>query len=183
MIFEKEIILRLSEGDSKSFDNLYVHYYPIVYRFIYGFVKDEDDSEDLSQDIFYKIWINHSRFSGVETLKPYLFKMAKNAVFAHYNKEQMHIRALTSIKENNEEYSFEPELYAQELESMIDKALLSMSERKQQIFRMSRHEGFTNEEIAAKLNISKRTVENTISLVMKELGGAISLFALLMNIK
>lgn len=182
MIFEKEVILKLSEGDSKSFDDLYLHYYPIVYRFIYGFVKDEDDSEDLSQDIFYKIWSNHSRFAGIDSIKPYLFKMAKNAVFAHYNKEQLHIRAMATIK-GDEEYSFEPELYAQELEAIIDKALQAMSERKQQIFRMSRHEGFSNDEIAAKLNISKRTVENTLSLVMKDLGGVVSLFAVLINIK
>lgn len=183
--FEKELIVKFSKGDDKSFDSLYVHYYPMIYRFVLGFVKDEDDSEDLSQDIFYKMWINHARFSAIESLRPYLFKMAKNAVFAHYNKEQLQSKVLASfkMKDGDEEYTFESDLYARELERIIDKALQTMSDRKQQIFRMSRYDGFSNDEIAEKLNISKRTVENTLSLVMKELGGVISFFVLLMNIK
>ncbi|MGL5787146.1 MAG: RNA polymerase sigma-70 factor [Bacteroidales bacterium] len=180
---EKDLILDMTRGDSRAFDQLYLHYYPVVYRFIFGFIKSEKDTEDLSQDIFYKIWTNQSRFEHLESIKPYLFKMAKNAVFAHYNKEQIHSRALMTIKETDSQYSLEPEFYARELETMIDQALSTMSERRQQIFKMSRHEGLSNEEIALRLKISKRTVENTLSLVIKELGTVVYIFALLMNIK
>lgn len=180
---EKDLILGMTRGDSKSFDELYLYYYPMVYRFILGFLKSEKDTEDLSQDIFYKIWSCQSRFDQLDTLKPYLFKMAKNAVVNHFNKEQIHSRALHSIGNAESAYDFEPEIFAQELELMIDQALSTMSERRQQIFKMSRHEGLSNEEIAIRLRISKRTVENTLSLVMKELGTVVYIFTVLMNIK
>lgn len=37
------------------------------------------------------------------------------------------------------------------------------------IFKMSRLEGYTNDEIASKLNISKRSVENQLSIALKRI--------------
>jgi RNA polymerase sigma-70 factor (ECF subfamily) len=52
-------------------------------------------------------------------------------------------------------------------QKVIDKSLEDLSPRCQQIFTLSRIEDVTNEEIALKLGISKRTVENQISHALK----------------
>ena len=54
-----------------------------------------------------------------------------------------------------------------------------MPSQRQQIFRLSRVEGLSNEEIAIKLGIKKKTVENHLNLALKELSNIISITILI----
>ena len=63
----------------------------------------------------------------------------------------------------------EKELYAKEIEELIELALTQIPKQRQIIFKLSRKDGLSNQEIAERLNISKRTVENSISLTLTEL--------------
>ena len=58
-----------------------------------------------------------------------------------------------------------PPNYREIVDSMIEK----LPARRKQIFKMSRLEGMKNQDIANELNISKKTVENEIHMVLKYL--------------
>lgn len=51
-----------------------------------------------------------------------------------------------------------------------------MPEQRQRIYRMNREQGLSNEEIADRLGISKRSVENQVSLALKEIREAIAAY-------
>ena len=51
------------------------------------------------------------------------------------------------------------QLQARELEEMINNGITRMPAQQQAVFRLSRQDGFSYEEIAVKLNISKSTVK------------------------
>ena len=69
----------------------------------------------------------------------------------------------------NRETISEEELYARELSLLIDIAVEKMPPQRRNIFIMSRKDGLSNEEIAQRLNISKRTVENHMTQALAEL--------------
>ena len=50
---------------------------------------------------------------------------------------------------------------------IIDNAIEQLPEKRRLIFRLSRQEGLSNDEIANKLGISKKTVENQITHAIK----------------
>lgn len=56
-----------------------------------------------------------------------------------------------------------------ETELLIKLIADSMPSERRRIFYMSRYEGLTNSEIASRLGISKKTVENQINRALKEL--------------
>jgi RNA polymerase sigma-70 factor (ECF subfamily) len=167
---ESVYLQRLGQGDHASFDALFRLYQPKVKAFLTGFVKDEEDVSDMTQDIFFKIWTKRESISHVSSFKSYLFRMAQNMVydyFEHNTVKETYEKELSG----NACYAelTEDDLYAKELELLIDMAVEQMPEQRKRIFKLSRKEGFTNEEIANQLQINKRTVENHITQALSDL--------------
>ncbi|MDR2809096.1 MAG: RNA polymerase sigma-70 factor [Tannerellaceae bacterium] len=174
---ELEYVKRLANGDHKAFDVLFTRYHPIVKSFLVGFIKNEDIASDMAQDVFFKVWINRETISKVISFKAYLFRMARNMVYDYFEHNAIKEKYDHNLQENAENYYsdlIEEELYARELSLLIDIAVEKMPLQRKRIFTMSRKNGFSNDEIAEQLNISKRTVENHITQALKDLREIIS---------
>lgn len=70
-------------------------------------------------------------------------------------------------------------LFAKEISLLVEMTVCRMPSQRSRIYRMSRNEGIPNDEIAGKLGISKKTVENQLSLALQEIRRVISAFLLL----
>jgi RNA polymerase sigma-70 factor (ECF subfamily) len=169
---ELKYVKKLANGDHEAFDVLFTRYYPVVKSFLQGFVKNEDAASDMAQDVFFKIWTNKEALSGVISFKSYLFRMARNRVcdyFEHHAVEEKYDQRLQAEAQNFYSGLIEEELYARELSLLIDIAVGKMPAQRRRVFVMSRKEGFSNDEIAEQLKISKRTVENHITQALQDL--------------
>lgn len=168
---EAEYMEKLGQGDHKSFDALFVLYHPRVKNFLLGFVKDEEEACDMAQDIFFKVWTNRESISRVSSLKAYLYRMARNMVYDYFEHSLVKETYEQKIQLSSNEYSelIEEDIYARELSLLIDIAIEQMPEQRRRIFKMSRKEGHSNEEISLKLGINKRTVENHITQALSDL--------------
>lgn len=67
-------------------------------------------------------------------------------------------------------------LFAKEIRLLIEMAVCRMPVQRRKIYQMSRDNGISNNEIAEELGISKKTVENQISLALQEIKRVISAF-------
>lgn len=179
---EKGYIEAVSRGDEQAFESLFLHYFPRIKGFISGILQNEEEAEDISQDIFVSMWQNRERLTNIENLNAYLFRIAKNTVFRHIERsllfkdyqQQTEYAAFVS----GENDSIEEELYAKELEFLISVAVEKMPPQRKQIYRMSRVAGLSNDDIATRLSISKRTVENHLTLALADIRKIIGFFIL-----
>jgi RNA polymerase sigma-70 factor (ECF subfamily) len=168
---ESGYLKKLGEGDHNAFDVLFMSYHSLMKRFLLGFIKNEEDVEDMAQDIFYNIWKHRTTIATVDSFKAYLFRMARNAVYNYFK--------INAIREEHmRRYQWETiliddlqeeQLYANDLDMLLDIAINNMPPQRQRIFNMSRKDGLSNEEISQQLNISKRTVENHITQALADL--------------
>lgn len=178
---EKGYIEAVSKGDEQAFKALFLHYFPRIKGFISGILQNGEEAEDISQDIFVSMWQNRDRLTGIDNLNAYLFRIAKNTVFRHIERsllfkdyqEQQTERSLLFPTNND---SIEEEIYAKELEYLISIAVEKMPSQRKRIYQMSRMEGLSNEEIAERLVISKRTVENHLTLALADIRKLIGFF-------
>jgi RNA polymerase sigma-70 factor (ECF subfamily) len=174
LILKKDLeyyyLKRLEKGYRNAFDVIFLHYYPRVKLYLFSFLKDEENSKDLSQEIFIKIWINRGTISNVNNMSAYLFRMAKNAIYNHFQHNLIKQKFLSTLQEVPVYEDFlEEYMFSDNLQEIIDVTITKMPKRRKQIFIMSRQEGMSNKEIAEKLNISKRTIENQLTLALAQL--------------
>jgi RNA polymerase sigma-70 factor (ECF subfamily) len=168
---------KLALGDQDTFRCLFLKYYPKVKSFITYFVKVEAIAEELSQDIFEYIWMNKEYLSDVKAINAYLFHIAKNKAINYLNHQRIE-EDYISTHIDLQEYTIEDNFYAKELELLIRLTVEKMPEQRRRIFEMSRFKNLKNSEIAEKLNISKKTVENHINLALKQIREVTAVFVL-----
>ncbi len=96
--------------------------------------------------------------------------MARNMIYDYYEHSLIE-KNYQQKQQNKPAYDdlIEEELYAKELSLLIDIAVEKMPPQRRHIFIMSRKDGLSNEEIARRLDISKRTVENHLTQALAEL--------------
>lgn len=180
LTIEKGYIEALGRGDEQAFKSLFLHYFPRIKGFISGLLQNEEEAEDISQDIFVSMWQNREKLTEIENLNAYLYRIAKNTVLRHiersllFNDYQRIIEQAHYRSPDND--SIEEDLYARELEFIISVAVEKMPPQRKRIYKMSRTEGLSNDEIAERLSISKRTVENHLTSALADIRKIIGLF-------
>ena len=178
---EYELMQRLSAGNEDAFGELFGRYYPRVCAFVSCIVKEESTAEDIAQDIFLKIWERRDIFQGrVASFNGYVYRMARNAALnAIRRMTNIDWEQYIQIEETLPDESFEKEYYSREKELFIRLVVCRMPEQRRRVFEMSRYAGMDNQAIADELNVSKRTVENHLTLALKKLREALGVFSLL----
>ncbi|MFQ9745680.1 MAG: RNA polymerase sigma-70 factor [Alistipes finegoldii] len=167
-----ELILQsLRQGSYDAFDALYMRYAPHVEAFAFCMLKNRSEAEDLAHDIFLKIWETRESIGRIKSFRSYLFRMTKNAVFdifehksvqTRYEQRLLHVEDLLTD-------DISTKVATEDLLMIIDMAVEQMPEQRQRVFRLSRYEGLSHQQIAQKLGVTPKTVEYHIRTALAEL--------------
>lgn len=176
---EEKYLKALSKGEIKAFDMLFLHYHPKLVYFIVGFLKNEEQAKDMAQDIFIDIWNKKDRLTEIKSFKAYIFRMAKNMICNYFDHIVVDEKYISEQLSKDKKYdNVEEDIFAEQLQDLIDVTVELMPPRRQQIFIMSRIKGMPNALIAKKLNINKRTVENHLTAALSSIKKAIRTYLL-----
>ena len=166
----KLLLVNLRESNAKAFRKLFDLYWEPMYIKAKTLVANETVAEDIVQDIWVKLWQKRESIE-IENFEAYIFKAVKNNCYKHFrdNKfSEAHLQIIETLQ-----IVSEPEIKKQhDLEDTLILLRQSMGElpnRCKKIFELSRIEQYSNEEIASELGISKRAVENQISIAIKSI--------------
>ena len=175
----KDVLSELRNGSHKAYESVFIAYYGKIKFFINGFIKSDGVAEELTQDIFLKLWEKKESIDLSKSFGFFLYTMARNSTFNFLKHKLVH-ESYIARSEFNNAFTLSPEeqIYAQEINLLISMTVKKMPDQRRKIYELSRQEGLSNDDIAIKLKISKKTVENQLSLALKELRKVISLFML-----
>jgi RNA polymerase sigma-70 factor (ECF subfamily) len=85
---ERLIVDLARAGDEKALSELYLTYFPRVYRYILARTGNSHDAEDLAEEVFMRVLEAIDRFQWREApFSAWLFRIAHNAVISQRRKE------------------------------------------------------------------------------------------------
>jgi len=173
---DRKILEALRDGSHKAFEAIFITYYNKTKAFIYGYIKSEADAEELTEDLFVNLWENRENIDASKSFNSYLHTIARNTAINFLKRKYLHIEYVNNTHIPEHTSTSEEDLIAKELGLLIDDVVDKMPEQRRQIYILSRNKGLSNAEIADQLKTTKRNVESQLSLALKEIRKAISMF-------
>lgn len=176
---QDELIVLIRERDQKAFSYLYDNYARALFGIISNIVKDQEESEDVLQNTFLKIWNNFASYDEQKgRLYTWMLNIARN--LAIDSTRSKHEKIKNKIQEASDSVYHKNNLFSENnshdsigLKNILD----NLKDDQKQIIDMAYYEGYTQEEIAKKLNLPLGTVKTKVrqailmlrSLTKKEL--------------
>lgn len=166
---DKEVLVRLKSGDETAFEYLYWNYNSYVYNFIHSLIYDSSLTEDLTQNVFLKIWEKRESIDPEQGLSNYLFTIARHYAYKETEK-RMKLVFSPTVSNNTldtPDTRTEEKIDTASLQEYIDTLIEELPASRKEIFKLSRQQHLTNKEIALRLSISEKTVENQITNTLR----------------
>ncbi|OFY61848.1 MAG: hypothetical protein A2V64_08375 [Bacteroidetes bacterium RBG_13_43_22] len=163
------LVARIRQNDKDAFKSLYNRYSKKIYFFSLKYLKNTIEVEELVQSVFINVWYNRKSLDASGSVKSYIYKAAVNFIYNYLKKKAIRTRFIESEIQKGEIHSdltYE-QVFLHDLERSINSILETLPSQQQKIFRLSRYEGLTHQEIAKKLDLSVRTVENQMYRALK----------------
>lgn len=161
---------RYKDTSAIDFDSIFNNWHKKVYHYALGKTNSRYIAEETVQRVFIKLWKNLTEKDIPVHIEAQIFTISRT-VLLDVVKEETNRRKLLATEKNDHTYSDSPMdiFQTKELDNHIQKAIESMPAARKEIFQLSRFEHLSYKEIADKLSISPKTVENHISLALKTL--------------
>ena len=165
---EREIVEEVKEGSASAFDKLYETYCNKLNNFAFSILKSKEDAEEVVQNTFLKIWEKHQGIDSQYVFKSYMFTIAYNESVDILRKRLKEIHYRENILDKaTSNYNLGEAIEFGDLLEHVKQIVKELPPRKNEIYQLSRIHHLSYKEIAEKLNISVKTVENGINFSIK----------------
>ncbi len=163
------LISRIRNGDIDAFEMLYHQYKKKLYNFSLRYLDENTEAEDVVQQVFINLWEHRESLDESLSVKSYIYKSAVNNIYNLLKKRAICARYVEYELQKSRQLSNQTydQVLFDDLENTIKAIVTTLPLQQQKIFNLSRFDGFSHEDIAKKLEISVRTVENQIYRVIK----------------
>jgi len=163
------LVIKLRNDNEKAFKDLFDKYSKKLYYFSLRYLRDKEESEELVQTVFINLWIHRKSLREDMPVKSYIYRSAVNYIFNQLKKRANHAKFMDSELskcEISSNLTYEQVLF-NDMERSINSIIETLPLQQKTIFILSRYENLSHQEIAEKLDLSVRTVENQVFRALK----------------
>lgn len=139
-------------------------------------MKDQGLAEDIVQELFISLWNRRESLQIRTSLQTYLFTSNRYQIIKAVRSRVQNSSLFQNLEERILTSSdSDALLYSKELRDRVTKIVSQLPEKCREIFLLSREQQLSNTEIARKLNISVKTVENQITIALRKIREALGI--------
>jgi RNA polymerase sigma-70 factor (family 1) len=161
----------IRDDDGLAFDVLFNRYWARMYKIAFQQLHDEEQSLEIVHDVFLSLW-NRRKELEINVFPNFLLTAIRYQIYSRTKKSKLSLVYKADFNETDhltEHNTADVRFRDFELNNELDKYLNQLPKRCSEIFYLSRIEHLSNQDIADRLNISKKTVENQLTIALKHL--------------
>jgi RNA polymerase sigma factor (sigma-70 family) len=170
---EKEFISQLlnPKTQNNAFQKLLSDYKRPLYYQIRNIVLDHDDANDVLQNTFIKVFQNLNNFKGESKLYSWIYRIATNEAITFINKKAKLGGASSGELKSRIVENLEADTHfdGNEIQIKLQKAILTLPEKQQLVFKMRYFEEIKYEDMSTILGTSVGALKASYHLAVKKI--------------
>lgn len=161
------------QGDKTAFEKIYRLYISDLLNYGYKVISERRLIEDSIQDLFFELWKTKENLSDTSSIKFYLFRALRYKIVRNLKVNKSDVTE--SLDEMDTEVDFSHESYLIELESHsiqmahLREGIGKLPKRQQEAINLRYYHNFSNEEIAAIMEVNYQSACKFIYAAIKNL--------------
>ena len=174
-----ELLHRMAADDQAAFTCLYRRHWESLFVTTVLVIRNREDAEDIIQEVFASLWNRRKALNLTGPLAGYLQASVKYKAINYIEKNitrRHYLATLAKATETGAPVSPELLLRVKEVQQLMQTVIENMPPKMQEVYRLSRQEHLTHNEIATRLGISEETVkkhiQNALQLLRNAMGKA-----------
>ncbi len=162
----------------KDFERIYNSLWNKLYNVAYSYFRDRTIAQEVTQEVFVNLWLKRDTLFPIADIEAYLLRSVKNRIYNQFDKIQSREKLERSIShtmavqtENTEEAIAYTDTW-----NVVNHEIDQLPMMTKTVFRLSRFERCTNNEIAHRVHLSGKAVEYHITRALKKLRLRLNIF-------
>jgi len=170
MIANRTGIFTAGKGVEDLFEQVFKSHFKSLHSYACTIMRDTMPAEEIVQNIFLKLWEKKEEITIKENISVYLYRAVHNESLNYLRHRKVRSAyqsyAMRQHKQTEQEKPAE-KVVMKELEKKLEIALQELPEQCRTIFQLSRFEDLKYREIADRLGLSVKTIENQMGKALK----------------
>lgn len=173
---DDKLLMLMRQGDRGAFEKIYNKYWSKIYISAYNLLRDRQTCEDLVQEVLVNLWVRRESLE-IKNLNAFLYTAVRYKVFKVIRSGKVREDLFDEIErivieDNNTENS----IVENDYNRLLENSLGALPPKCREIFILSRKEQLSTKEIAERLGLSPKTVENQITIALRKLRNSMGEF-------
>ena len=166
----RALVSRIRAGDVNAFELLYRDYWNQLYNFGFRYVQSTEEAEDVVQEVFFAIWRGRADWHVGTSLQNYLFVAVRNAAIGRLRRnatmQRWRERTIAEDSTRSEE-AVDALIDSADATAEVERCLAEMPPKRRAVCALRWLDGLSYAQIAERLGINEKTVENHIGSGLK----------------
>ena len=173
---DKELVELLTGGSHEALGELYARYRKQLMYYCKQYMRNEVDAEDIVQDVFLRIWERRHFLNPELSFSGFMQTLAKNCITDKFRHLDVHSRYVQNRFVNGTDLTNETEdaVIDSNYMELLNELIERLPQGQKEIFRLSRMEGLTHQEIAELLQTPAENVRKQVSRATKKMKDLLS---------
>jgi RNA polymerase sigma-70 factor (family 1) len=169
---DEDLLGRVRGHNERALRELVARYYTRLGDFSFSLLGRRDLAEEAVLNVFLNVWRRRETLAIKGVVRSYLFAAVSNQSLNLRKRHRRHDAVTLDeaiVLQIADAKRAESDLLFSELEAEVEALIMLLPSQRQLIFRMHRLDGLRYAQIATKLGLSERTVQNHMIQAMKQL--------------
>ncbi len=168
----EQVVVRCREGEQAAFSELFRLIRTDILRIVVSTVGPDAELEDIVQTASLEVFRSIRRFKGQSKFSSWLYRLVVNVALQHLRRRKtvprpIDVGGLADVLVAADEDPESVSVHRERLRS-IREIIQEIAPKKRAVFLMHEVDGFTPEEIADKLGVSRLTIKSRLFYARKD---------------